>query len=86
MDLKQTNPCEYETYVKLMSWAETDCWCCTATRSGMMALILGFGLGLLVSGHVGLAVLWTFVAGALGIAGLVWARKNWTDEDEGEGK
>lgn len=42
--LTKLNPCEQPWYAKAMAWAETDCWCCSATR-GVLA---GAGVGLLL--------------------------------------
>ena len=82
MDAKKLNPCEYETFAKAISWAETTCWCCSSVRAGLICLILGVGLGLVAGNHVVPAIWWLLVMLPLGAAALVWARKAWPDEEE----
>lgn len=77
MDYEKLNPCGREWYVRLVQWAETGCWCCTATRAIAVALPAGIVLGLLLAGAwraalvlgvLGLPV----IAGALALARRVW--------------
>lgn len=82
MDPKKLNPCEYEIYCKLVEWAETDCWCCTATRGLLVGIVAGITLGLLVGGHAAGALWFLIISAPLTIAALVWARKAWADEEE----
>jgi ABC-type iron transport system FetAB permease component len=89
LNMKRLNPCEYENYVRIMAWAETECWCCTATRALLVAFVLGFFLGLVCSGKFAAAAFFIVIAGPLTVAALVIARRVWKDsytsEVEGNG-
>lgn len=55
------NPCEYQAYWKLISWVETGCECCAATRMFVVAFPLGVLLGMFlpdVGWIMGIFALW----------------------------
>ena len=79
MNLTKLNPCENETYARIMAWAETQCWCCTATRALLVALVIGFSLGLVASGKFVAAAFFIIIAAPLTVAALIIARRVWKD-------
>lgn len=89
MDYEKINPCSAEWYAKAMAWAETGCWCCTATRSMFVGLWLGAVIALALCGH-SFASFVTLVVGApvevavLMIARRIWAESYRADEETQE--
>jgi hypothetical protein len=79
MNLTKLNPCEYETYAQIMSWAETGCWCCTATRALLVAFVIGFFFGLVVAGKWVAAAFFFIFAAPATVAALIIARRVWKD-------
>lgn len=79
MDFTKINPCEYERYARTIAWAETDCWCCTATRAALVALVLGVAIGLVCAGSFRAAAWFLVIAAPLTVAALIIARKIWKD-------
>lgn len=84
MDYKNLNPCEYEIYARAMAWAETGCWCCTATRAALVALVVGIFAGLTFAGAFKAAAWFAVVSAPLTVAALVTARSVWKDSYEDE--
>jgi hypothetical protein len=85
MDHKRLNPCEYERIVSLLAWAETDCWCCTSLRSGLVFGVLGVVAGLLLGGKFVAAMLTFIFAAPLVVAMLHVARIIWKDDSDSTG-
>lgn len=87
MDLKKTNPCEYEWYAKLLAWAETDCWCCSTTRGIVVSAAVAFPIGMMVGGGPTLGIMVGIFTIAAALAILRLAREAWDDgSEEGEKK
>jgi len=84
MDLTKLNPCEYEIYVKAMAWAETECWCCTATRALLVAFLLGVSAGLTLAGSFVVAIWFFIITAPLAVAALFIARRIWKDSYKSE--
>lgn len=82
MDYKNLNPCEYESLVRMLAWAETDCWCCTSLRSGLVFGVLGVVLGLVLGGKYVAAMLTFIFAAPVVVALLHVTRIIWKDETE----
>lgn len=82
MDYDDTNPCSHELFVRVLRWAETTCWCCTAIRSGLVFGVLGVVIGLLLGGRPVAALLTFIFAAPLVVAMLHVARKIWKDDSE----
>ncbi len=82
MNMNRTNPCEYEALVRLLAWAETDCWCCTSLRAGLVFGVLGVVAGLILGGKLVAAMLTFIFAAPLVVAMLHVARIIWKDETE----
>lgn len=79
MDYEKINPCAAEWYASAMRWAETGCWCCTATRAMLVGAWIGSGFTLSLSGH-GFASLVMLIAGAPVVAALLMiARRVWAE-------
>lgn len=79
MDYEKINPCAADWYVRAMEWAETGCWCCTATRAMLVGLWIGSGLTLSLSGH-GFASFMALIGGApVVVALLIIARRIWAE-------
>ncbi len=57
--LPKLNPCEQAWYARAMAWAETDCWCCSATRGALAGIGVGLWLDALLNFKA------AFVLGAL---------------------
>ncbi len=78
------NPCSYEFYARVMSWAETDCWCCTATRAMLVGALVGALVALLLAGAL-IPAITIAVIGIPLVMFLLWlARKLWTEESPDE--
>lgn len=82
MNYEKINPCSAEVVVRLLAWAETDCWCCTSLRSGLVFGVLGVVIGLIFSGKYVAAMLTFIFAAPLVVALLHVARIIWKDETE----
>jgi hypothetical protein len=79
MDYERFNPCAAERIVRLLKWAETGCWCCSAVRGLLVGLLVGAEVALLVSGAFAGAVTLACV-GTPGLVIFLWAaRKMWAE-------
>lgn len=79
MDYERFNPCGAEPFVRLLTWAETGCWCCSAVRALVVGLHIGSVFGLAAAGSWRGAVLFA-VIGAPVVAGvLIAARRIWAE-------
>jgi hypothetical protein len=79
MDLEKLNPCESEAYAKAMAWAETECWCCTATRAMLVAFVAGIAIGLFAAGEFVASAIFIVCAAPAVWGALVMARRIWKD-------
>jgi hypothetical protein len=76
---KAINPCEHDLYWKAISWVETGCECCSATRMLVVAFPLGVLLGLFLPRSPWIVVpVIAFVIVSPGL--LMLARWLWGDE------
>lgn len=82
MDYKKINPCSAEVVVRLLAWAETDCWCCTSLRSGLVFGIAGVVLGLLLGGKFMAAFITAALGGPIVYELLKIARVIWKDDTD----
>lgn len=82
MDYEKLNPCQYPKAVRLLEWAETQCWCCTSLRSLLVGLWVGITIGALGwGGAIHGALAWV-VGGMIVGPALFVARRIWKDSYE----
>lgn len=89
MSPENLNPCEREQYVRVVDFAETGCWCCTATRALLVGVWFGVSLGLYLGGSRHAGLIFLLAGGAVVVVALKVARKVWASsyaKDEGEAK
>ena len=81
---ERTNPCAIEWYARAMAWAETDCWCCSATRGLIVGVLIGAVIALSALARIGLAAAVLVIGAPIVVVALVLARYLWTEEPAGE--
>jgi hypothetical protein len=87
MNYERFNPCGTRLWADLLAWAETGCWCCTATRALLVGGWLGSLVTVLLMQRWWLAVL-VLLAGApivtvlLYVAREIWAESYAPDEEQ----